>query len=75
MEKKTLKASTYHTTRMLVRIGSREARKAQEENRRRGIPNAYCFRGQLIFELPSGEITTDDPFNEVTGDVSAPEAS
>ena len=64
MKEKELKASTYRVGNMLKRIGSREARKAQEENRRRGIPNAYSIGGHLIYELPSGEFTTDNPFEE-----------
>ena len=64
MKEKELKASTYRQVNMLKRIGSREARKAQEENRRRGIPNAYSIGGQFIYELPSGEFTTDSPFEK-----------
>ena len=64
MSKKELKASTYQQANMLKRIGSREARKAQEENRRRGIPNAYSIGGRIIYEMPSGEFTTDNPFED-----------
>jgi hypothetical protein len=46
----------------MKRIGNRAVRKAQEENRRLGIPNTYSHRGQLYFELPSGELTLEDPF-------------
>ena len=46
----------------LKRIGTRSARKAQEENRRLGIPNAYSRNGTLYFELPDGTITQEDPF-------------
>ena len=52
----------YREAAELRRLGSRGARKAQEKNRRLGIPNAYSKRGTLYFELPSGEITTEDPF-------------
>lgn len=46
----------------MKRIGNRAVQKAQEENRRLGIPNTYSHRGQLYFELPSGELTLEDPF-------------
>ena len=36
--------------------------RAQEENRRLGIPNAYSRNGTLHFELPDGSITQEDPF-------------
>ncbi len=34
----------------IERIGNRAVRRAQEENRRRGIPNAYSRNGKLYFE-------------------------
>jgi len=46
----------------LKRIGTQSAWKAQEENRRLGIPNAYSRNGTLYFELPDGTITQEDPF-------------
>lgn len=45
---------------MLV-IFQRAVRKAQEENRRLGIANVHEGDDKLIFELPSGELTTIDP--------------
>ncbi|MBM3318161.1 MAG: hypothetical protein FJY75_09975 [Candidatus Eisenbacteria bacterium] len=42
-------------------IFQRAVRKAQEENRRLGIPNVYEGDDKLIFELPNGELTTIDP--------------
>ncbi|QTA91566.1 hypothetical protein [Desulfonema magnum] len=47
-------------------IGNRAVLKAQEESRKLGIPNAYSRNGELYFELPSGEITKKDPFNEIS---------
>ena len=52
----------------LKRIGTQSARKAQEENRRLGIPNAYSRDGTLYFELPDGTITQEDPFVEESAD-------
>ncbi|MEL6770396.1 MAG: hypothetical protein AAFP18_04960 [Bacteroidota bacterium] len=34
-------------------------------NRALGIPNAYSHHGRLYFERPSGEITNEDPFEQV----------
>jgi hypothetical protein len=42
--------------------GNRAVKRAQEENRKLGIPNVYSKNGKLYFELPNGEITTEDPF-------------
>ena len=57
-----LDIETYREAAELRRIGNRAVRKAQAENRQLGIPNAYSRRGRLYFELPSGELTEDDPF-------------
>ena len=61
-ETKVLSLETYREAAELRRIGNRAVHEAQEENRRRGVPNAYSHGGRLYFELPSGEITEEDPF-------------
>ena len=45
-----------------LRIGNRAAKRAQEENRKKGIPNVYDFNGHLYYELPNGELTKEDPY-------------
>jgi len=57
-----LDAHTYARVDELVRVGRRAVAKAQEENRRRGVPNVYSINGVLYYELPSGELTTADPY-------------
>jgi hypothetical protein len=44
------------------RIGNQAVRKAQDENKKLGIPNVYSRRGKLYYELPNGEITYKNPF-------------
>ena len=46
----------------LKRIGNQAIRKAQDENKTLGIPNAYSREGRLYYELPNGNITYKDPF-------------
>ena len=60
--RKEIPTEVLRETMELKRIGTRSARKAQEENRRLGIPNAYSRNGTLYFELPDGTITQEDPF-------------
>jgi hypothetical protein len=48
----------------IQRIGTEAVKRAQAENRRLGIPNAYSRNGTLYFELPDGTITQEDPFPE-----------
>ncbi|MBO6181274.1 hypothetical protein J6O86_06280 [bacterium] len=47
----------------LLKLGNRAVKKAQENNRKKGIPNVYCINGKIIFELPNGEITTQYSFS------------
>ena len=44
------------------RIGNRAVHKAQEENRRLGIPNVYSINGTIFFQMPDGSIRTDYEF-------------
>ena len=46
----------------ILRIGRQATQKAQEESRQMGVPNVYSIDGQLHYELPSGELSTVDPF-------------
>ena len=47
----------------LLKLGNRAIKKAQENNRKNGIPNVYCINGKIIFELPNGELTTKYKFS------------
>ena len=38
------------------------ARKAQEENHRKGIPNVYEKDNTIFWHMPNGSITTKNPF-------------
>jgi hypothetical protein len=60
--KKLNNIEIYQTAIELKRIGSKAVRKAQDENKKLGIPNVYSRRGRLYFELPNGEITNKNPF-------------
>lgn len=53
-----------HAASDIERIASRAVHKAQEESRRLGVPNVYCINGIIYHELPSGELTTTDPYQE-----------
>ena len=45
----------------LLAIANRAVRRAQDENRRHGIPNVYSVNGTLLWQMPDGSITTVDP--------------
>jgi len=59
-----LSLETYREAAEFLRIGNRAVRKAQEENRRLGVPNVYSHNGTLYYELPDGRLTTEDPFQD-----------
>ncbi len=44
-------------------IGNQAVRKAQEENRKKGIPLVYSVDGKIYYELADGTITTNSPFD------------
>lgn len=47
----------------LLKIGNRAVKKAQENNKKNGVPNVYFINGKMIFELPNGELTTQYNFS------------
>jgi len=62
--KKPSRIEAYQKDVELQRIGNRAVLAAQEESRRMGVPNVYSMNGKLFFELPNGEITDKNPFEE-----------
>lgn len=46
----------------ILRLGNKAVKKAQENNRKNGIPNVYCINGKIVFELPNGELSTQYSF-------------
>ncbi len=55
---------TYRKSVELQRIGNSAVHKAQEESRRLGVPNVYSQNGKLYFELPNGELTLKNLFED-----------
>ena len=64
MSQHELSLDTYKQALELLRIGNRAVKRAQMENRKRGIPNVYSYNGELYYELPNGELTKEDPSKE-----------
>ena len=46
----------------ISRLSNKAVKNAQEENRRKGIPNVYSINGKLVYELPDGKLTSDYQF-------------
>lgn len=64
MRQDELKLETYKRMHDFLRIGNRAVKKAQEENRKKGIPNVYSYHGHIYYELPNGELTKEDPLRK-----------
>ena len=62
MIRSQLTAEAYAAIDEIVRIGSRGVAKAQETNRRLGVPNVYSINGKLYYETSTGELSATDPF-------------
>ena len=64
MASTSIPPETYQRIQELMRIGSRAVHEAQDENRRLGIPNVYSINGILYYELPNGELSREDPYQQ-----------
>ena len=53
--------ATYQKVDELIRVCRSAVRDAQSESRHLGVPNVYCFNGQIVYELPTGELTLTPP--------------
>jgi len=63
-DKPPFDAATYARIDEFVRITREAVVEAQEESRRLGVPNVYSINGRIYYELPSGELSTTDPYVE-----------
>lgn len=57
-----MKKATYEALIKITRLGNRAIKKAQEENRKKGLPSVYSKNKRLYYELPDGTITMKNPF-------------
>ena len=61
-DRTVLDSLTYSRIDEFLRIASSAVAKAQHESREQGVPNVYSINGRIYFELPSGELSTSDPY-------------
>lgn len=55
----------YKLSTLAKKVGNQAVHKAQEENRKLGIPNTYSFNEKIYFEMPDGTITTESPWEKL----------
>ncbi len=51
----------YQEVSFFTKMFNIAVKKAQEENRSKGIHNVYSFNGKIMYELPNGELTYEKP--------------
>lgn len=59
MNQNKLNPKIYKWANEIMQIANRAAKRAQERNRQKGIPNVYDINGHLYYELPNGELTKE----------------
>lgn len=57
MSQDELSLETHRQALEFLRIANCAAKRAQEENRKKGIPNVYSFNEHIYYELPNGALT------------------
>jgi len=57
-----MKNETYKLADDITKIFARAVKKAQEENRQKGLPNVFSINGKIVYALPDGTFTTDYQF-------------
>jgi len=55
--------SAYQTASYYINLFSQAVKEAKEINRRNGLPNDFVINGKRFYELPNGDITTENPLS------------
>jgi hypothetical protein len=59
--------TAYQNATLFTNLFSKAVQKAKEINRKNGLSNDFVVKGKRFYELPNGEIVTENPLaNEPT---------
>lgn len=53
--------SVYQTASYFMNLFSKAVKEAKQINRQNGLPNDFVINDKRFYELPTGEITTENP--------------
>ena len=53
--------ATYQMASRFTNLFNKAIREVRENNKKQGLPNVFSRNGQIFYELPNGEITTESP--------------
>jgi hypothetical protein len=56
--------SIYQTASYYTNLFCKAVKEAKEINRQNGLPNDFVINGKRFYELPNGEITTENPLKK-----------
>ena len=49
------------TMNKITYLGNLAVREAQQENHKNGVPNVYSINGKIIWQMPDGTFTENNP--------------
>jgi hypothetical protein len=53
--------TAYQNASLFTNLFSKAVQRAKEINRKNGLPNDFVVNGKRFYELPNGEIVTENP--------------
>lgn len=53
--------TAYQNASLFTSLFSKAVKRAKEINLKNGLPNDFIVKGKRFYELPNGEITTENP--------------
>jgi hypothetical protein len=53
--------TAYQNASLFTNLFSKAVQRAKEMNRKNGLPNDFVVNGKRFYELPNGEIVTENP--------------
>ncbi len=53
--------TVYQNASLFTNLFSKAVQRAKEINRKNGLPNDFVIKGRRFYELPNGEIVTENP--------------
>ncbi|OIN57875.1 hypothetical protein [Arsenicibacter rosenii] len=56
--------TAYQNASLYTNLFSKAVKRAKEINRKNGLPNDFVRQGKRYYELPNGEIVTQNPLTD-----------
>ncbi|MDX2305145.1 MAG: hypothetical protein NW226_20205 [Microscillaceae bacterium] len=58
--------TAYQNASLFTNLFSKAVQRAKEINRKKGLPNDFLVKGKRFYELPNGEIVTENPLADTS---------